>query len=62
MIDRLVRELKVETDILPLDTPTISIRKYKGIIISGGPNSIYAEDAPKYYSDLFKLNIPILGI
>lgn len=62
LIDRRVRELNVESEILPLNTSTKILKNYQALIISGGPESVYSPRAPKYSSDLFDLNIPILGI
>lgn len=64
LIARRVREAKVFCEIVP---PTISIREVrvknpKGIILSGGPASVYQKNSPKLNPELLTLGVPILGI
>jgi len=64
LIARRVRELGVYSELQPFDLPLAQITKLqpKGIILSGGPSSVYAKDAPLPDPKLFDLGIPILGI
>ncbi len=64
LIARRIREAKVFSQILPFNTSINEIRKLKphGIILSGGPCSIYDEKAPYPDTGIFDLDIPILGI
>jgi len=59
-----VRNLSVYSQILPGDTPIEEIKRLNpvGIILTGGPNSVYLPDSPKCDPAIFALGIPILGI
>jgi len=64
VIARRIRECNVYSTILRYDTPAakIAARKPRGLILSGGPASVYAQDAPLPDRGIFKLGVPILGI
>jgi GMP synthase (glutamine-hydrolysing) len=64
LIARRVREQAVYSELHPFDLPLERIRAMApgGIILSGGPSSVYDKDAPKISPELFDLGIPILGI
>ena len=65
LIARRVRELHVFSEIQPFNYPLEKIqadKSIKAIILSGGPSSVYAEDAPRPDSGIFQLGLPILGI
>lgn len=64
LIARKARELGVYSIILPFraSLKEIAAQNPKGIVLSGGPNSVYEKDAPALNADLFELQVPILGI
>ena len=64
LIARRVRECKVNSVITPGDMPIDEIKQMApiGIILTGGPNSVYDESSPKCGRELFSLGIPVLGI
>ncbi len=64
LIGRRIREANVYSEILPFSTPleTIEQQKPKGIILSGGPDSVYEKGAPTVDPRLFQLGIPVLGV
>ena len=63
-IARRVRELGVFTEIVPFHTPAAEIfgKKPQGLIVSGGPFSVYDEDAPLYDKAVLTGDVPVLGI
>ena len=64
LIARRVRECRVFSEMIPYDTPVEEIKRRnpEGIILSGGPNSVYGEGAPRVDDRLFDLDTPMLGI
>ena len=64
LIARRIREHHVYAEILPYTTEIEIIKKnkYKGIIFTGGPNSVFDKTSPHYSKDILELGIPILGI
>ena len=64
LIARRVRESGVYCEILNYAEPMEKWRDdaLKGVILTGGPNSVYAEGAPRLGSEIFELGVPVLGI
>jgi len=64
LITRRIRELKIYSEIHPFNYPLKKIKDFnpKGIILSGGPSSVYEKGAPKVGKEIFELGIPVLGI
>jgi GMP synthase (glutamine-hydrolysing) len=64
LIARRIREQKVFSVVLPFNASLEEIRSYSpvGIILSGGPSSVYDNDAPLADKSVFDLGVPVLGI
>ena len=62
LIARRVRDLGVYCEIKSYKTNPEELRDCKGILFTGGPNSVYAQDAPLCSKEVFELGIPVLGI
>ena len=64
LIARRVRECNVYCEIYSYKTDIEKIKEIqpKGIIFTGGPNSVYLPDSPTYSEEIFQLGIPVLGI
>ncbi|GLI39639.1 glutamine-hydrolyzing GMP synthase [Geobacter hydrogenophilus] len=64
LIARRVREAHVYCELHPFDMDLAAIRAFapRGIILSGGPKSVYEEGAPAVEEALFELGVPVLGI
>ena len=63
LIARRVRDLHVYSEIVPCDISAAEVAEMapSAIILSGGPASVYAEDAPSIDAGIFELGIPVLG-
>jgi GMP synthase (glutamine-hydrolysing) len=64
LIARRVRECGVFSELLPHTVPLEEVRRRapRGLILSGGPASVYSEGAPRLRHDLLELGVPVLGI
>ncbi len=64
LIARRVREAHVYSEIHPHDVDEAFVREFapKGIILSGGPNSVTDDDTPRVPQIVFELGVPVLGI
>lgn len=64
LICRRIREFSVYAELVPYDISYEKLQEHnpKGIIFSGGPSSVYSEDAPFPDNKIFEMNLPLLGI
>jgi len=62
LIARKIRELEIRSEILPYNISPAQLKTAKGVIFSGGPKSVYEQNAPLPHPEIFSLNKPTLGI
>jgi GMP synthase (glutamine-hydrolysing) len=64
LIARRIRETQVYSEVISYGTPAEKLRQLnpRGIILSGGPNSVYDEGAPQCDPEIWDLGIPVLGV
>jgi GMP synthase (glutamine-hydrolysing) len=64
VIARRIRECQVYSEIIRFDTPAAEVAalKPRGLILSGGPSSVYDKGAPQIDPEIFSLGVPVLGI
>ena len=64
LIARRVRDLQVYAEVIPCTASIEEIKSYQpsGIILSGGPSSVFSEDAFGVSKEIFALGVPVLGI
>jgi len=62
VIDRKIRELGVRSEIFPLDVSPSALAEFDGIVLSGGPSSVWGEERPDCDPGIWTLGLPVLGI
>jgi GMP synthase (glutamine-hydrolysing) len=64
LIARRLRELQVYSEVLPPGTKPAALkaRNLKGVVLSGGPDSVYGKGAPRCSKGVFEMGVPVLGI
>ena len=62
LLARRVREVGVQSHVLPIDTSAVHLAGISGIIISGGPRSVTEAGSPRIHPSILSMGVPILGI
>ena len=64
LIARRIREMEVYSEIVSCETTAAALRENPpmGVILSGGPNSVFEDGAPTVDPEIFELGVPVLGI